>query len=179
MHPPQERDAGIEGGLGAGAGAGAGASIYSKPVLALYDVTVLGFSNTFIWKCPTRLIVEHYNGHVSNRHLDVGVGTGYFLDHCTFPTAAPSLTLMDLNPNSLVAAARRVRRYQPTTVLADVTAPLRAPTAPFDSIGIGYLLHCLPGPMRHKATAIGHLAVCRREAGSPSRVCWWYSSKHE
>jgi len=23
------------------------------------------------------------------------------------------------------------------------------------------------------------LAVCRREAGSPSRVCWWYSSKHE
>jgi len=128
-------------------------------------VTCLGFSNTFIWKCPTRLIVEHYNGHVSNRHLDVGVGTGYFLDHCAFPTPAPFLTLMDLNPNSLAAAARRVRRYQPTILLADVTAPVHAPTAPFDSIGIGYLLHCLPGPMRHKAAAIGHLAALLNPGG--------------
>ena len=158
MRPRQEhneRDVEVTSGGGSAAGAG----IYSKPVLALYDVTVLGFSNAVIWTCPTRLIVEHYNKHVSNRHLDVGVGTGYFLDRCAFPTSDPSLTLMDLNPNSLAAAARRVRRYQLTTLLADVTVPIRAPTAPFDSIGIGYLLHCLPGPMRHKAGAIGYLAA--------------------
>lgn len=143
----------------------AGANVYSKPVLALYDVTVLGFSNTFIWKCPTQLIVEHYNKYVSNHHLDVGVGTGYFLDRCAFPTSNPSLTLMDLNPNSLTAAARRVRRYHPATLLADVTMPICASMAPFDSIGIGYLLHCLPGPMRHKAATIGHLASLLNPGG--------------
>ncbi len=164
MHPIQEYDErDIE--VASGGRSAAGASIYSKPVLALYDVTVLGFSNTFIWTCPTRLIVEHYNKHISNRHLDVGVGTGYFLDLCTFPTPTPFLTLMDLNPNSLAAAARRVRRYQPTTLLADVTAPVRASMAPFDSIGIGYLLHCLPGPMHHKAAAIGHLAALLNPGG--------------
>ncbi len=163
MHPTQERVTDVE--TRPGAKSAAGASIYSKPVLALYDVTVLGFSNAFIWRCPTRLIVEHYNRHVSNRHLDVGVGTGYFLDHCTFPTPTPSLTLMDLNPNSLTAAARRVRRYHPTTVLADVTVPMHAPTVPFDSIGIGYLLHCLPGAMRDKAAAIGHLAALLNPGG--------------
>jgi hypothetical protein len=39
MHPIQERD--VEKGPGSSVGSAAGASIYSKPVLALYDVTVL------------------------------------------------------------------------------------------------------------------------------------------
>ncbi len=47
MHPIQEYDErDVE--VASGGRSAAGASIYSKPVLALYDVTVLGFSNTFI-----------------------------------------------------------------------------------------------------------------------------------
>ncbi len=142
-----------------------GAAFYSKPILALYDINVLGFSNAFVWKCPTRLIVDHYNAHVTGRHLDVGVGTGYFLDHCTFPVRHPSLTLMDLNPNSLSMAAQRVRRYHPLAVLADVAAPVRPPTTPFDSIGLGYLLHCLPGTMHDKVATIDHLAALLNPGG--------------
>lgn len=141
------------------------ASIYSKPVLAVYDAGVLGFSNTFVWRCPTWLILDHYNAHVSGRHLDVGVGTGYFLDHCTFPVQDPTLTLLDLNPNSLAAAGHRLQRYHPATLLADVTTPVRPPNAPFDSIGINYVLHCLSGPMQRKWAVIGHLATLLNPRG--------------
>jgi len=150
---------------GVGADLAPGARLYSPPILAVYDLGVLGFSNSVVWRCPTRLILDHYNAHVSDRHLDVGVGTGYFLDHCIFPARDPALTLMDLNPHSLTMATRRVRRYHPTSLLADVTILARPRTASFDSIGINYLLHCLPGPMSDKGAAIGHLATLLKPGG--------------
>jgi ubiquinone/menaquinone biosynthesis C-methylase UbiE len=136
----------------------ASAAIYSKRVLSLYDLSVLGFSNTFAWRCPTRLILRLYDRHVSAKHLEVGVGTGYFLDHCTFPVADPALTLLDVNPNSLAMAAHRLRRYRPATMLADVVSAKQPPTAPFDSIGMNYLLHCLPGTMADKSAVFANLA---------------------
>jgi hypothetical protein len=57
-----------------------GAAVYSQAVLAAYDAFVVGFSNSFAWKCPSRLLVAFYNENISEEHLDVGVGTGYFLD---------------------------------------------------------------------------------------------------
>lgn len=135
-----------------------GVEFYSKRILLIYDVGVLGFSNAFVWKCPTREIRRFYRRHASARHLDVGVGTGYFPDHCTFPTPAPALTLIDLNPNSLGAGARRLRRYHPTTILDDAATATRPATAPFDSIAITYFLHCLPGSMDDKSRVFAHLA---------------------
>src|SRR5918996_6376268 len=84
----------------------AGAAIYSKPVLSVYDLYVLGFSNTFVWRCPSHLILDFYNEHISGNHLDVGVGTGYFLDKCKFPTHHPRIALADLNTNSLQATKK-------------------------------------------------------------------------
>ena len=63
----------------------AGQAVYTKGNLAAYDLFVLGISNRYIWKCPSVRIKEHYNQHLSSNHLDVGVGTGYFLDQCRFP----------------------------------------------------------------------------------------------
>jgi len=135
-----------------------GAAFYTKRILSIYDIGVLGLSNAYVWKCPTREILRFYNRHVSTRHLDVGVGTGYFPDHCAFPIPAPALTLMDLNPNSLQAAARRLRRYRPATILDDAAMAARPATAPFDSIAITYFLHCLPGTMADKGRVFAHLA---------------------
>ncbi|MCW8965760.1 MAG: methyltransferase type 12, partial [Candidatus Pacearchaeota archaeon] len=50
--------------------------IYSKLGLAFYKVAVLGISNQFIWKCPTKTLVNLYNENITQNHLDVGVGTG-------------------------------------------------------------------------------------------------------
>jgi hypothetical protein len=127
-----------------------GAAVYNRAVLAAYDAFVVGFSNSLAWKCPSRLLVEFYNENVSAEHLDVGVGTGYFLDKCRFPASSPRLTLVDLNPNCLRATARRVRRHHPSYDLvgvhwANALGPLDLGEAKFGSIGVNYLLHCLPG----------------------------------
>ncbi len=128
----------------------AGAAIYNHPVLSVYDQYVLGFSNSYVWQCPTSQILEFYNEHISSQHLDIGVGTGYFLDRCKFPTNTPRLALADLNPNSLQVAAKRLQRYQPMTYLANVLEPQRIEPSGFDSIALNNLLHCLPGKMVEK-----------------------------
>ena len=75
----------------------AGQAIYTKRILSTYDIIVLGISNSYVWRCPSVRIEEHYNKHVSSNHLDVGVGTGYFLARCNFPSQTPRVALMDLN----------------------------------------------------------------------------------
>lgn len=135
----------------------AGAAIYNKRVLALYDLGVIKLSNQFAWRCPSHLILDFYNQHVSANHLDVGVGTGYFLDKCHFPSNAPRIVLLDLNPNSLNVTAKRLHRYRPTTYLANVLQPLPSDMPKFDSIALNYLLHCLPGTMQSKQVVFDNL----------------------
>lgn len=145
--------------------AAAGAAVYSRPLLSVYDLFVLGFSNSFVWQCPSRLILDFYNEHVSGKHLDVGVGTGYFLDQCTIPTRTPSIALADLNPNSLDVTAKRLQRYNPSIHVANVLEPLQIEPADFDSIAINYLLHCLPGDIPSKAVVFKNLKLLLNQGG--------------
>jgi hypothetical protein len=135
----------------------AGQAVYTPSVLRLYDAFVLGLSNRFIWKCPTPRLRALYDAHASGNHLDVGVGTGYFLDRSRFPTAAPRVALMDLNVDALRFAAERIARYAPETYRRNVLAPIAFDAPKFDSIGVNYLLHCLPGSMAEKAIVFDHL----------------------
>ena len=133
------------------------AAAFTKPPLYVYDYTVLGFSNRFVWKCPTKHILEFYNQHISANHLDVGVGSGYFLDKCTFPVPEPEITLLDLSQDSLEITARRIARYRPKTCIANVLEDLPLAPASFDSIGLNYVLHCVPGTMASKAIVFTRL----------------------
>jgi len=142
-----------------------GAEAYSRRVLSVYDVWVLTISTRWIWRCPAGKLISFYNRHISGNHLDVGVGTGYFLDKCRFPVLSPRVALLDLNPNSLSYTAGRIRRYQPATVAANVLAPLNWKTEPFDSIGLNFLLHCLPGNLASKAAVFEHLMPYLKPGG--------------
>lgn len=135
----------------------AGQAVYTKNVLSSYDVIVLGISNRYIWKCPSPLIEAHYNANVSSNHLDVGVGTGYFLDRCQFPTANPRVALMDMNTNSLEFASKRLERYKPKAYQQNVLEEISTPIESFDSVGTNYLLHCVPGAITDKAVVFDHL----------------------
>ena len=132
----------------------AGQRVYTPLVLRTYDLFVLGFSNRFVWRCRSSTLLERYDRNVGARHLDVGVGTGWFLDRCKWPVETPEITLLDLNENSLSAASRRIRRYDPRTVRADVLAPVELGESRFDSIGANYLFHCLPGELEWKAKIV-------------------------
>ncbi|MAC55038.1 MAG: methyltransferase type 12 [Gimesia sp.] len=135
----------------------AGQAVYSKRILSIYDIWVLGISNSLIWKCRTKTILNWMNQSLTANHLDVGVGTGYYLDHCAFPDSNVRLGLLDLNPNSLAAAASRASRYTPETYQADILQPLPDQPQGFDSASLNYLLHCLPGDLSSKSTLFDHL----------------------
>ncbi|EIZ81960.1 type 12 methyltransferase [Methylobacterium sp. GXF4] len=145
----------------------AGQAIYNSGTLQLYDLVVLRLSNPLIWRCPTARILALYDRHVGAAHLDVGVGTGWYLDRCRFPTPAPRIGLMDLNADSLDYAARRIARYRPERYRLDVLGGRPATgIAPFASIGLTYLLHCLPGDIAAKAAAFDTVRPCLRDDGT-------------
>ena len=134
----------------------AGQAAYSKLLLAVYN-PIAQFNYRFLWGCHPRHVLELYNEHVSANHLDVGVATGIILDYCRFPTPKPRLGLMDLNPNSLEAASKRLARYTPESYLRNVLEPIKIDAEPFDSVGLANLLHCLPGTMKTKGVVFEHL----------------------
>ena len=111
-------------------------STYSPWVLRAYDAWVHGVSNRCFWRCSTDRILGLYDENVGARHLDVGVGTGYFLDRCSFPVRSPDLHLLDLNPHCVEWVRRRVDRYSATCHRSDVLEPLQTLRAAglFDSI---------------------------------------------
>jgi hypothetical protein len=144
----------------------AGHAFYTRRALAVYDLAILGFFSRLAWKCPAARVLEHYEGHVSANHLDVGVGTGYFLDRCHYGTDTPRIGLMDLNTNCLEAAGRRVARFAPEVHVANVLEPIHIDTPNFDSVGLNYLLHCLPGTIESKAVVFEHLAPLVNAGGT-------------
>jgi hypothetical protein len=143
-----------------------GAAIYSPFILSLYDVAVHGVSNALAWRCPTSDLVALYDANVSARHMDIGVGTGLFLDRCRFPVPDPAIALVDLNHNTLRFASDRIRRYRPRTHVANVLEPFAIEGGEkFDSIGMTYLLHCLPGDLRSKAVTFRHIRPMLADGG--------------
>lgn len=135
-----------------------GAAVYSPLVLMIYDWWVLGISNRYAWRCPTTaVLLPFFRQHIGQRHLDVGVGTGFYPARAGLP-ASIRVTLLDLNPGSLHAAQRRLKRSSTQVVRHDVTTPLPGRVGRnLDSISLFYLLHCLPGTMAEKGQVFGHL----------------------
>jgi hypothetical protein len=138
-------------------------AVYTPFMLSFYDVVVHDLSNRFAWRCPTRRLLELYEDNLAANHLEAGVGTGFFLDRIGGP-ALDRLVLLDINRNCLARAGRRLARFKPTLVQANLLAPIEERLAPFDSIGLTYVLHCLPGSMSEKLRAIDHLRplMCNR-----------------
>ncbi len=133
-----------------------GQSDYTRLLLRLYDPLVLGPVARFVWRCPTTRLVERYRRHIRGCHLDVGPGTGYFLESSGLPAGSP-VTIVDPNTNVLTHASRRLGHLDVTAVEADVCKPLPV-EGPFDSAALHLVLHCLPGPYARKAGAVANVA---------------------
>jgi SAM-dependent methyltransferase len=134
-----------------------GQSDYTPRLLSVYDRFVIGFMAPRVLRTPMAPLLDQYRELVGPRHLDVGPGTGWFLDNADL---APSteITLLDPNPDVLAHSERVLRRFSITTVEADVLKPLPV-AGPFDSAALNMVLHCLPGPSSRKAEAIRNVAA--------------------
>lgn len=127
-----------------------GIRIYTPPLLAVYDLLVMGFLSPCVWRCPAEHYETLYRTQMSPNHADIGVGTASVLNRMSWMPGEVRIGLFDLQPNCLRAAARRLRRFRPETYLCNALEPIRITGPRFDSAALGGLLHCLPGDMREK-----------------------------
>nr|WP_154325333.1 class I SAM-dependent methyltransferase [Pantoea sp. 201603H] len=144
----------------------AGANAYTPFSLKLYDWWVLTISNRYAWRCPTEtLLLTHFQQHMGAKHLDIGVGTGYY--PAKTPQGSQDITLLDLNQDSLAAAQRRIGGQRVTaSVRHDIFQPFPSELREqFDSVSLFYLLHCLSGSMVEKSLAIRHTAEALKSDG--------------
>jgi hypothetical protein len=131
-------------------------AIYTPFMLSIYDVLVHGLSNRLAWRCPTDALLNLYRAGLSANHLEAGVGTGFFLDRAR-KSPFDRLVLLDINRNCLERVRRKLARFKPALYEIDLLAPIDLDLAPFASIGLTYVLHCLPGSMSAKLVAVDHL----------------------
>jgi hypothetical protein len=142
----------------------AGQAVFTSTTLSFYD-WLLEFTCNRVWRCPIEQTLALYRSHLSSNHLEVGVGTGYFLDRSEFPAPAPRLALLDLNPHCLAHTARRLQRYRPEVYRANALAPVTIQAQPFDSVAINYVLHCLPGALPDKGVVFANLRPLIKRGG--------------
>jgi SAM-dependent methyltransferase len=133
-----------------------GQSEYTATFLRVYDAIVLGLFLRFVWRCPKSRLIDGYRQHIRDRHLDVGPGTGYFVERSGLPDGS-QITILDPNQNVLDYATRHLNRLDVTPVRADVLKPLPV-DGPFNSAALHGVIHCLPGPLARKAVAISNVA---------------------
>lgn len=134
----------------------AGTAVYTSEWLAEYDAVVLESVCRRVWRCDPSVMLEWYERNLGPRHVDLGPGTGYFLDNCQNTSPQRRIALVDLNPEVLVEAATRLRRLRPATFQRDVLFPFELDDERFHSAGLNFLLHCLPGEMARKARVLDH-----------------------
>jgi len=134
----------------------AGAAAYTPLLLKLYDAAVVYASNSLLWRCSRHVLLANYQANLGKRHLDIGPGTGWYIDHAN--TTLESLTLLDLNPNSLNAASSTLARYAPVRVTGNILEPLPSSLRDLDSVGANFLFHCVPGDWAAKGAAFGEIA---------------------
>jgi hypothetical protein len=140
-------------------------AVYTPFTLAIYDVLVHRLSNRFAWRCPTQRLVELYRENLSPDHLEAGVGTGLLLERAATPKLK-RLVLLDANRNCLDRAGARLARFKPELHQVNLLAPLALPAAPVTSVGLTYVLHCLPGSMDEKLAAVDHLRPLMRDGAT-------------
>ena len=141
-----------------------GAAVYSQTwMLAVYDWWVLGIVSTYAWACSVpQITLPWFRSNMrKGQHLDIGVGTGYYLAKTDL--SGVQVTLADLNQDSLDATKSRlvdegkVKAEETQCLLHDISRPLPSSCPRFNSMSLYYLLHCLPGPVPAKTAIFSHL----------------------
>ncbi|MBI1249097.1 methyltransferase domain-containing protein [bacterium] len=139
---------------------------YTPGLLKWYDLIVHGFSNRWLWHCPTARLQEWFDQHANENHLDIGVGTGFFLDRSKRLKPGQRIGLLDANPNCLAVAAKRIERLNPEVIQANLAEDFHDRADPFQSVSLMYVLHCLPGDVDFRSQVIDHAAAILLPGGT-------------
>ena len=136
-----------------------GASVYNRYSLVLYDLLVHFFSNRFVWRCPTVHLIEHARACLSPKHLEMGIGSGKLFQKVSVGRAFERLAIADVNLDCLGFARKVLHQENPETWKVNLLNPREEiqRLSGFQSIGLNYVLHCLPLEFREKLELCGRL----------------------
>jgi hypothetical protein len=136
---------------------------FSPMSLAVYDFVLYRFISKYLWGCSGESLIARYHQLVSQKHLEVGVGTSYLLDQQN--PAKIDLTLMDLSEACLVKSNKRLARYSPKLIRWNILDAMTGINARFDSISLNYVMHCVAGDFSTKAVAFKNLKALLNDSG--------------
>jgi len=135
----------------------------------LYEIGLYRFVTTWLWECPTALLLDNYRENTSQNHLEVGVGSGFFLRQTLKPAgdrgSLQRLVLVDLNARCLAKSAERLRDQAPEVQRQDLREPMVLRGGAVRSVGINYVLHCIKGSFKENRRVFAHLAAVLEEGG--------------
>ncbi len=139
----------------------------------LYDWCLYRFVTQVLWRCPTERLLAQYVENLSDNHLEIGVGTGYFLERTLCADFSRRLVFMDLNRNCLKRAAERLKSLRPRLWRQDLLDPFQREGAYggagddglFSSAAMNYVLHCLPGGRAQQAQIFRRVASLLKSDG--------------
>lgn len=123
----------------------------------LYDVGLYRFVTQRIWRCPRSCLMDNYVENISDNHLEIGVGSGFFLEHTLCSDFVRRLVLLDLNKRCLIKSAKRLKFFTPQTRHHNILEPLESEEYKFSSAGMNYVLHCIPGGFWRNRRIFGHV----------------------
>ena len=102
----------------------------------LYDIGLYWFVTQRIWRCPRSRLMDNYVENVSDNHLEIGVGSGFFLARTLCADFVRRLVLLDLNERCLSKSAARLKSIAPQTCQHNILDPLKSIEPKFKSVGM-------------------------------------------
>ncbi|KAF5689874.1 hypothetical protein FDENT_4188 [Fusarium denticulatum] len=136
--------------------------------MPFYDILIHRVTVPLVWRCSTQNNLRPlFSNNFSKRHVDIGVGTGYFPRLAIKDTGRDPkdqhLTLVDLSEYALATARRRVLSKYPEAqvdcVHADAVLPLPESLQgqKFTSASLFLVIHHMSQPTASKANAIANV----------------------
>ena len=124
--------------------------------LQYYDRYVNEINCKYIWKCPSNIIFNNYRNNCSKYHVEIGPGTGYYLKNIGLSSKIKELTLIDINNQILNYSKNNLKsEYSNINVLNYNIFNEKIPEKiNFNSVGINYVLHCIPGSLQKKVDTL-------------------------
>jgi len=133
-------------------------NIISKNI-QYYDNLVNRTNCLRVWKCSEQYIFNHYRQNISGKHLEIGPGSGYFLkrDNLRINCSIDKLTLIDINDNILNYSKENLKDdycNEVSTLRHNIFSDKIPENIKFNSVGINYVLHCVPGKLEKKVDSL-------------------------
>ncbi|MEM7363573.1 MAG: class I SAM-dependent methyltransferase [Pseudomonadota bacterium] len=133
----------------------------------LYEFGLYQIVTPYFWQCPTETLMDNYVENISENHLEVGVGSGYFLKRTLCADFVKRLVLVDLNRNCLEKSATHLQTFAPQLLHHNILEPLQQTDRQhqFSSAGMNYVLHCIPGGVSSQLRVFKHVKSVLRVGG--------------